>query len=226
MQKGKLIIIDSGSDGSGKATQTQLLYEKLKSQDKPVKKITYPNYNSPASALVKMYLGGEFGAKPEDVNAYAASVFFAIDRFASYHTDWKEFYEAGGIILSDRYTTSNMVHQGVKLGELERSSYLDWLYDLEYIKFGLPKPDCVIFLDVEPEISMKLMEGRANKITGEDKKDIHENDAEYLASAYENSIKIAEKYDWIRIKCTNQKGMRSIEDINAEILTRVLEIIK
>ncbi|MDD4582977.1 MAG: deoxynucleoside kinase [Eubacteriales bacterium] len=225
MSQGKLIIIESGSDASGKATQTQLLYEKLIKDGKSVRKISYPNYKSPASSLVKMYLAGDFGTKAYDVNAYAASVFFAIDRFASYHAEWKEFYETGGIVLSDRYTTSNMVHQGVKLFDDMRDQYLDWLCDLEYGKFGLPKPDCVIFLDVDPEISLHLMEGRANKITGQKKKDIHESDVEYLKKTYANSILIAKKYNWITIKCSNESGLRSKEDINTEILTKVHSII-
>lgn len=224
MQKGTLIIIESGSDASGKATQTKLLYEALIQEGKKVQKITYPNYSSPASTLVKMYLGGEFGTDPGDVNAYAASVFFAIDRYASYHSDWKEFYQQGGIVLSDRYTTSNMVHQSVKLGKESQDEYLAWLMDLEYDKLGLPRPDCVIFLDVEPETSQRLMEGRANKITGEEEKDIHERDRDYLAKAYANSLRIAEKFGWIRIRCTGETGLRSIEDIHKEILEAVREL--
>ena len=225
MNKGKLIIIESGSDGSGKATQTQLLYDNLKAEGKLVKKITYPNYNNPSSTLVKMYLSGEFGTNPSDVNAYASSVFFSIDRFASYNMEWKDFYRAGGIVISDRYTTSNMVHQSVKLEKEERDKYLDWLCDLEYNKFGLPEPDGVIFLDVKPEISQELIRGRANKITGQSQKDIHENDVEYLANAYKNSVYIAEKYNWIKIDCESKGALRSIGSISLEIRTKVAEML-
>lgn len=222
MGKGKLIIIDSGTDGSGKATQTQKLYEILLAEGKNVKKITFPDYDSPACMPVKMYLGGEFGTDPSDVNAYVASTFYAIDRFASFKTYWGEFYKSGGIILSDRYVSSNMVHQAVKMdNEEEREQYLNWLYDLEYIKYGLPIPDCVIFLDMPPDMSEKLMEDRANKITGEQKKDIHESNHEYLVKCYNNSLEIANKYDWKRVKCINDKTLRTVEDINNEIYEKV-----
>lgn len=222
MGKGKLIIIDSGTDGSGKATQTQKLYERLVDEGENVRKITFPDYESPACMPVKMYLGGEFGTDPSDVNAYVASTFYAIDRFASFKTNWGEFYKNGGIILSDRYVSSNMVHQAVKMNdEGEREQYLNWLYDLEYIKYGLPVPDCVVFLDMPPNISEKLMEDRANKITGEQKKDIHESNHEYLVNCYNNSLKISEKYKWIRVKCINGKNLRTIQDINDEIYEKV-----
>lgn len=222
MAKGKLIIIDSGTDGSGKATQTQKLYERLLSEGKDVRKITFPDYDSPACMPVKMYLGGEFGTDPSDVNAYVASTFYAIDRFASFKTYWGEFYKKGGIILSDRYVSSNMVHQAVKMDDdKEREQYLNWLYDLEYIKYGLPIPDCVIFLDMPPSISEKLMEDRANKITGEQKKDIHESNHEYLVKCYNNSLEIANKYNWKRVKCINGKTLRTVDDINNEIYEKV-----
>lgn len=226
MTKGKLIIIESGTDGSGKATQTQKLYEKLVAEGKKIRKITFPNYDSPACTLVKMYLKGEFGNNAEDVNAYAASTFYAVDRFASFKTDWEEFYNNGGIIISDRYVTSNMVHQAVKMNnENEREKYLDWLYDLEYNKYGLPVPDCVIFLDLSPDISEKLMKGRANKFTGEEEKDIHENNKEYLVNCYNNSLEIVNKYGWKRVKCNNEDGIRSVENISEEIYKLVKEHI-
>lgn len=226
MTKGKLIIIESGTDGSGKATQTQKLYEKLVLEGKNIRKITFPNYDSPACTLVKMYLSGEFGKNAEDVNAYAASTFYAVDRFASFKTDWEEFYNNGGIIISDRYVTSNMVHQAVKMNnENEREEYLDWLYDLEYNKYGLPVPDCVIFLDLSPDISEKLMKDRANKFTGDDEKDIHENNKEYLVNCYNNSLEIVNKYGWKRVKCNNEDGIRSVENISEEIYELVKDII-
>lgn len=226
MKKGKLIIVESGTDGSGKATQAQKLYDKLILQGKNVRKITFPNYNSPACTPVKMYLSGEFGEKAEDVNAYAASTFYAIDRFASFKTEWGEFYNNGGIIISDRYVTSNMVHQAVKMtNSNEREAYLDWLYDLEYNKYGLPIPDCVVFLDISPDISEKLMKDRANKFTGEQEKDIHESDKEYLVNCYNNSLHIVNKYGWKRIRCNKGEILRSIEDISEEVYGLIKEYI-
>lgn len=226
MKKGKLIIVESGTDGSGKATQAQNLYDKLILEGKNVRKITFPNYDSPACMPVKMYLSGEFGKNAEDVNAYAASTFYAIDRFASFKTDWGNFYNSGGIIISDRYVTSNMVHQAVKMNDSnERETYLDWLYDLEYNKYGLPVPDCVVFLDLAPDISEQLMKGRANKFTGEEEKDIHESDKQYLVNCYNNSLDIVNKYKWNRIKCDNGEVIRSREDISEDVYNVVKEYI-
>lgn len=225
MSSGKLIIIESGSDASGKATQTQKLYDRLISEGYNVRKITFPDYESPACMPVKMYLNGDFGKKPEDVNAYVASTFYAIDRFASYKTNWKEFYDNGGIIISDRYTTSNMVHQAVKMDEGEREAYLGWLYDLEFKKYQLPIPDSVIFLDMPPEISQKLMKNRANKINGEQEKDIHESNKQYLINCYNNSLKIANKYDWRIVECSKDGKLRTIEEINDEIYKEFKKVI-
>ena len=225
MQQGKLIIIESGTDGSGKATQTQRLYDRLVLEGYKVRMATYPNYQSPACMPVKMYLNGDFGSNPDDVNAYVSSTFYAIDRFASYKTDWKEFYDNGGIILSDRYTTSNMVHQAVKMKKEDREKYLEWLYNLEFELYGLPKPDCVIFLDMPPEISAKLMEERKNKFTGEDEKDIHESNKEYLVSCYENALEIARKYAWKKISCNDGESLRTIEDISNEVYLNIKEYI-
>ena len=171
---GKLIIIESGSDASGKATQTKKLYDRLVSEGYNVKKVEYPNYDSETSTLVKMYLRGDFGKNPSDVDAYVASTFYAVDRYASFKTQWEEFYNKGGIILADRYTTSNMVHQASKMEESERDKYLDWLFDYEFSMYKIPKPDAVIFLDVPVDFSKNLMKDRDNKFTGEKEKDIHE----------------------------------------------------
>ena len=164
---GKVIVIE-GSDGSGKATQTKLLYEALTAQGKQVKMVSYPCYESDSSALVKMYLEGEFGSDPAAVNPYVASSFFAVDRFASYLKEWKEFYESGEdhIVICDRYVTSNMLHQTAKLDSLEEKlAFLDWEYDFEFVKGGLPVPEKVFFLDVKPEVTFRLMKDRENKIT-------------------------------------------------------------
>jgi dTMP kinase len=196
----------------------------MKDERYNIKKVEYPNYKSSSSALVKMYLNGEFGYKPEDVNAYAASTFYAVDRYASYMKEWKRYYENGGIVLADRYTTSNMVHQASKIeGELERNEYLDWLWDLEFVKLGLPVPGMVIFLDVPPVISNDLMSNRNNKITGGSKKDIHESDREYLRKTYVNACRIAEKYSWKRIECTEGSFLKSIEDIHNAIYDYVVK---
>ena len=225
MTKGKLIIIESGSDASGKATQAKKLYERLLEEGYNIRKVTYPNYDSPACMPVKMYLSGEFGSKPEDVNAYVASTFFAIDRFASYNIEWKEFYNNGGIIISDRYTTSNMVHQAVKMDDKEKNKYLNWLYDLEFNLYKLPIPDCVMFLDVLPEISQKLMKDRNNKFTGQKEKDIHENNKDYLAKSYYNSLEIADRYNWNKIKCNDGDKLKTIEEIHEEIYKKVKSYI-
>ena len=209
--KGKLIIIE-GSDGSGKATQTKKLYDRLEAENYKIKKVEFPNYNSGSSALVKMYLRGDFGKNATDVDPYVCSTFYAVDRYASFKTGWEEFYNNGGIIICDRYTTSNMVHQASKIDK-----YLDWLNDLEFNLYKIPKPDCAIFLDVPVEVSKSLMQDRNNKITGESEKDIHESDFEYLKKSYENSLYIADKYDWKRINCVENNQLRTINDIHNEI---------
>lgn len=225
MNKGKLIIIESGSDASGKATQSKKLYEKLIQEGKKCMKITFPDYDSESSALVKMYLNGDFGTNPNDVSPYVSSTFYAADRYASFKTKWGKFYEEGGIIISDRYTTSNMVHQAAKIQSPEKEKFLEWLYDLEFNIYGIPKPDKVIFLDVDPEVSQDLMRNRMNKFTGKESKDIHESNKDYLISSYNNSLYVAEKYSWDIIKCCNDGELRSIEDINDEIYNNVKSYI-
>ena len=223
---GKLIIIESGSDASGKATQTKKLYERLLKDGYNVRKVEYPNYDSESSALVKMYLRGEFGEKATDVDPYIASTFFSVDRYASFKTEWEEFYNNGGIVLADRYTTSNMVHQASKMDEDERDKYLDWLVDYEFNMYKIPQPDCVVFLDVPVNFSKKLMENRKNKFTGEKKKDIHESDIKYLEKSYENSLYIADKYNWNKINCVENYKLRSIDSIYEEIYNLVIDRIK
>lgn len=222
---GKLIVIE-GTDSSGKETQTKKLYERLAKEIEKVRKISFPNYESPACEPVKMYLAGDFGDNALNVNPYPVSTMFAIDRYASYKMDWESFYNAGGIIVTDRYTTSNMVHQASKIESIdEKSKYLDWLEDLEYNKMGIPKPDLVIFLNMPTEMAVKLMEARKNKITGEEKKDIHEKDTSYLKKSYDNACDIAKKYNWKEIKCVEDKRLKTIEEIGEEIYTLVKEIL-
>ncbi|AVQ37569.1 thymidylate kinase [Clostridium botulinum] len=225
MERGRLIVIE-GSDGSGKATQTKKLYDKLVKQNKKVKKVEFPNYKSESSALIKMYLSGEFGNDPDSVNPYASSTFYAVDRFASYKKDWEEFYLKGGVIIADRYTTSNMIHQAAKIKEVQaKDKFLNWLWDFEFEKFNLPVPDCVIFLDMPPKCSKSLMETRNNKFTGEKEKDIHENNYEYLLESYNNSKYISEKYGWNRIECTNEDKIKSIDQINDDIIKVIKKYI-
>lgn len=203
------------------------IFQRLIEEKYKVKKVEYPNYKSESSALVKMYLSGEFGKKPEDVNPYVASTFYAGDRFASYKKDWEKFYKEGGIIIADRYTTANMVHQASKIqNEEAKEKFLDWLWDFEFVKFGLPVPDCVIFLDMPPEFSQKLMEERKNKFTGGVQKDIHEKDIKYLANSYINSCTVAEKYNWNKISCVQGNNIKSIEEIHQEIYECVIREIK
>ena len=220
MNKGKIIVID-GLDGSGKSTQLEIIQKKLEEMNYNVKTISFPDYDSPSSALVKMYLGGVFGDKPEDVNPYVASSFYAVDRIGSYLMDWKKDYEKGTLILSDRYTTSNAVHQAGKLPGGARDGFLDWLFDYEYRLLSLPKPDLVIFLDMPFEHGRRLISNRSNKITGGMQKDIHENDAMHIQSAYENALYVAKKYGWKIISCVEDGKVRSIDSIHQEIYSLI-----
>ncbi len=223
---GKLIILE-GLDGSGKATQAKLLTEALTAQGRRVRGITFPNYESDSSALVKMYLRGDFGQKPDDVNAYAASAFYAVDRYAGCKADWGAFYDAGGLLVADRYTTSNAVHQCAKCPPQEWDAYLAWLFDFEYRKLGLPAPDAVIYLAVDPEVSQQLMTARYRG--DESKKDIQEKDTAYLARARAAAEYCAKALGWRRIECTksesNVKTMRTVQDIHAEVLAHLADIL-
>ena len=219
MNKGKLIILEAG-DGSGKATQTKMLCDHLARDGRRVHRIEFPDYASDSSALVRMYLSGAFGGHADDVNAYAASTFFAVDRYASYRTKWKTWYDAGDIILADRYTTSNMVHQAVKLKDAaEREAFLAWLEDFEYQKLGLPAPDTVIFLDMAPDVANRLIAARA-KAAGT-KEDIHEKDKAYLAKCHGAYLALAEKYGWQRVVCSKDGEPRKIEDIHQDVYAAV-----
>ncbi len=212
---GKLIVIE-GLDGSGKATQAGKLTEAFINMGKQVRKVSFPDYESDSSALVKMYLAGQFGTNPEDVNAYAASCFYAVDRYASYKKDWGAFYHNGGVIIADRYTTSNAIHQCSKLTEDKWDEYLNWLFKHEYELMGIPAPDCVVYLQTDTEVSQGLMTKRYQG--NEEKKDIHESNLEYLNKSRRAADYCAEKLGWKIVKCTNEGAMRSIEDIHEEIM--------
>ncbi len=214
---GRLIIIEGG-DGSGKATQSLKLVERLKLEGYDALRITFPNYESPSSSLIKMYLGGEFGDSPEAVNPYVASTFYTVDRFASYTTGWKTAYEQGAIIIADRYTTSNLVHQGAKIEDPDaRMAYFKWLQEFEYNLFGLPKPDAVVFLDVPPLISRQWMSDRANKIDGSDQKDIHERDQNHLDKAYQTALELCALERWIRVSAVAFGSLLDVEQIHQRI---------
>ncbi len=214
---GQLFVIE-GVDGSGKETQTKLLYERLKSEGKNPIRISFPDYESASSYAVKLYLDGQFGQNANDVNAKAASSFFALDRYISYKTKWEKLYKEGHTIIADRYVTSNMIHQASKLDDnSEKDSFLEWLFEFEYGIYALPKPDKVIFLNVPPEVGAELTRERKNKATGAENKDIHERDSEHIQKSYDNAKYVAKKYNWEIIECAPNGKMRSIEDIGEQI---------
>lgn len=220
---GILITID-GLDGSGKQTQSEILYNRLTEAGIKAKIVSFPDYDSKSSALVKMYLGGEFSHDPSGVNPYAASAFFAVDRVASYITDWKEDYESGTVIIANRYTTANAIHQLSKIDDgAERESFLKWLYDTEFSKFGIPSPNMTVFLEVPVDISLALIKARSEE-TGREI-DIHEN-AEHLTKAYNAALFSAKKLNWNTVHCAENKKMRTRESIADEIYCLVSEILK
>lgn len=215
---GKLIVIE-GTDGSGKSTQFRLLTGRLESEQVKFQKLVFPQYSEPSSALIRMYLGGEFGKSPSDVNAYAASAFYSVDRYASYRKVWGKWYEEGGLVVSDRYTTSNAVHQASKEPEDKREDFLNWLYDFEYGKLGLPRPDLVIYLDVPTDFTEKMLRHRETETHTQ--ADIHEQDTQYLATCRRMGRAAAAHYGWTVIRCVRDGAMRSMEDIHEEIYRHV-----
>lgn len=219
---GKLIVIE-GLDGSGKSTQENLLRQKLAEKGIEINCIKLPNYDDPACGLVKMYLAGRFGDKPSDVNAYAASTFFAVDRYVSYNCYWKEKYLNGEIFLADRYTTSNAYHQLTKTPEAEWDAYLEWLEEFEYNKMGIPKPDAVVYLDMPIEVSQKLMTGRYRG--DESKKDIHEKDVEYLNNCRKAADYSCNKLGWTRISCAENGEPLPIEVISDKVFEAVTKAL-
>jgi len=215
---GKLIVIE-GLDGSGKATQAEKLCETLKAKGINAIKVSFPDYESDSSALVKMYLHGEFGTDPSDVNPYAASSFYAVDRFASYAKNWKQFFQDGGIVIADRYTTSNAIHQCSKLPEDQWDAFLKWLFHYEYDLLGIPTPYRTVYLRVDPEVSQTLMTKRYDG--NEAKKDIHEANVEYLKRSRQAADFCAKSLGWHVVECICDNKMRSIDEIAADILKTI-----
>lgn len=219
---GKLIVID-GLDGSGKTTQFELIQKILSDRGISVKAISFPEYDKPSSTLVKMYLGGEFSKNAEDVNAYASSSFYAVDRYASYKLYWEKDYLDNKLILASRYVSSNAIHQMVKLPEEEWEKYLEWLIDYEHIKMDIPKADRIIFLDMPIEISQKLLSQRYNG--DENKKDIHESNVEYLYRCRKSALFAAEKLGWSVVTCNDGENPLPTEEISKKIMKIIDEVI-
>ena len=226
IKKGKLFVID-GTDGSGKQTQFIKLQERLSKEGIKYKTVSFPNYDSPSSSLVKMYLSGEFGKNAKDVSPYIASTFYAADRYATFKTGYEEYYNNGGIILADRYTTANMVHQAGKIADKEeREKFLDWLWNFEFELYGLPVPTEVFFLNMPVEKSLELIKDRENKFTNESKKDIHESDENHLIDSHNAACSVSKKYGWYEVKCTDSlNNIRTIEDIHEEIYNEIIKHI-
>lgn len=215
---GKLIVLE-GTDGSGKSTQLGLMVSRLLQEGIDFRQLDFPRYSEESSALIRLYLGGAFGSHPSDVNAYAASAFYAVDRYASYKQDWGNWYENGGLVVSDRYTTANAVHQASKMPPEERGEFLHWLYEFEYDRLALPRPDLVLYLDVPTDFSEKLMRHREAETNT--KADIHEKDLNYLATCREAGRAAAQFYGWTVISCVQDGVMRSISDIHEEIFRHI-----
>ena len=219
---GRLIVFE-GTDGSGKATQSRLLCEHLQRESIPYKNITFPRYGKPSAAMVQEYLDGNLGRHPGDVNAYAASLMFSMDRYASYKQDWGAFYEAGGLVIADRYTTSNAVHQASKLPPEERTVFLNWLFELEYGKLGLPKPDLVLFLSLPLDLSQKLLSKRYDGDAA--KKDIHEADLSYLEQCNRAAAYAGAKLGWQFVEVSDGAHLYPIEQIRDDLARRIQEAL-
>lgn len=217
------LIVFEGTDGSGKSTQFRRLCQRLESENRPFQRIVFPQYGKESSALIRMYLGGAFGSRPSDVNAYAASAFYAVDRFASYRQVWGAYYEAGGLVLADRYTTSNAVHQAAKLPPADRPDFFQWLYEFEFDKMGLPRPDQVLYLDMPTEAAVENL--RRREAETHTQADIHEVDAQYLAACRTAALDAAEVLGWTRIECVQNGQLRSVEALHQEIWAQIQQYL-
>ena len=219
---GKLFVIE-GTDGSGKQTQFRKLQERLSEENIEYRVVSFPNYDNASSSLVKMYLSGEFGENAKDVSPYIASTFYAADRYATYKRYYEDYYKNDGIILADRYTTANMVHQAGKIQDKEeRDKFLKWLWDFEFNLYGLPVPTKTFFINMPPNYALKLIENRENKFTHAAQKDIHERDKSHIVDSYETARTLVKDYDWYEVKCVNDDGsIRTVDDIHNEIYEEV-----
>lgn len=221
---GKLIVFE-GTDGSGKSTQFKRLCARLEREGVPFQRLVFPQYSEPSSTLIRMYLGGEFGSRPSDVNAYAASAFYAVDRYASWKNVWGEYYEKGGLVLADRYITSNAVHQACKVPEGERADFFRWLEEFECDKLGLPRADVVLYMDMPTEKAVELL--RARESATNTNADIHEVDTDYLKLCRRTALAAAEHYGWQKVACTDEAGrVRSVEEIAEEIDAHLEPVLK
>ena len=219
------IFIDlEGLDGSGKTTQTELICKRLKDDGIDYRQIKLPDYESDSSILVRKYLAGDFGKNAGDVNAYAASVLYAADRFASYTEKWGEDYRSGKLIFADRYTPANALYQMTKLDKADWDPFLEWLFDFEYEKIGIPAPDKVIFLDMPVEVSQRLMTSRYNG--DESKKDVHEANVEFLNACREAALYAADKYGWSVVECAENGEPLPIDVINDKVYKILLDALK
>lgn len=220
----RLIAID-GLDGSGKDTQSTYLFDYLQQKGVDVKKISFPRYGTEGASLVSFYLNGGLGNDPSATNSYAASTFFACDRYISYQTEWKiDYQNPDAVIIANRYTTANAVHQLSKLPRSEWDAFLTWLFDFEYQKLGLPAPNEVIYLEMLPELSRRLIESRCEQ-TGV-KKDIHEQDFDFLEKSYQAAIYASDKLGWKRICCYKRIGDQFELRSKDEIFSELLEVLK
>lgn len=220
---GKLIVLE-GTDGCGKSTQVRLLTERLTREGKDFRQLRFPRYDQESSALIRLYLGGAFGQDPNAVNAYAASTFYAVDRYASFLQDWGDYYRQGGVLVADRYTTSNAIHQGGKLPAGEKHAFLRWLEELEYERMGLPKPDLVLWLNMPVEQTLELMQHR--QCSGGGPADIHELDADYLRQCYDTARDTARFCGWTTIDCVHNGKIRTMDDIAQEIYETVQQCLE
>ncbi len=223
---GKLFVID-GTDGSGKQTQFELLKESFDKNNIKYKVMSFPNYDSPSSALVKMYLSGEFGENAKEISPYIASTFYAVDRYATFKKEFEEFYQNRGILLADRYTTANMVHQAGKIdNKQEREKFLNWLIDFEFNLYNLPKPTEVFFLNMPVDKALELIKDRENKFSHTTQKDIHERDESHMRDAHNAACEVAKKYNWYQVDCVQNGELRTIEDIHNQIYNEIIKHIK
>ena len=219
---GNLIVFE-GIDGSGKSTQFDMMCKRLLSENLQFKRLVFPRYNEPSSALIRMYLGGEFGDSPDSVNAYAASSFYAVDRYASFVQDWREYYTNGGLILTDRYTTSNAIHQGAKVAPEEREQFFKWLYEYEFTLIGLPSPDMVMYMDIDAKFAAGRLRQREAKT--DTNADIHESDIVYLCKCAESGKHAAALYGWHSVRCMNDGFERDKDDIHNEVYRKIYELL-